>query len=177
MALKIKRARKTVPLVTDLSLAAEHERAVQALQDAQRDAKKDERENSPAVKAAAARVVELEQAMRAETVFVELEAWNRKRWAEFEEAHPPKDGNETDEAFGVDLNALDDAIEQMIVAAMDHEDAPVEFTADTWAEVKDEISQGQWEPFALAVLALNRKSADAPFSLAASRVTRDSGAN
>src|SRR5690625_6717939 len=80
MSLKIKRARKTVPLVTDLSLAAEHERAVQALQDAQRDAKKDERENSPAVKAAAARVVELEQAMRAETVFVELEAWIRKRW-------------------------------------------------------------------------------------------------
>src|SRR5699024_936054 len=73
MALKIKRARKTVPLVTDLSLAAEHERAVQALQDAQRDAKKDERENSSDVKAAAAKVVELEALMRADTIYVELE--------------------------------------------------------------------------------------------------------
>lgn len=176
MALKIKRARKTVPLVTDLSLAAEHERASNDLQQAQRSAKKDQRENSPEVKAAAARVVEIEAAMRAETIYVELEAWQRKRWAEFEEANPPKEGNETDKAFGLDLNSMDDAIAGMIVAAVDHEDSPVEFTADTWAEVADEISQGQWEPFALAVLSLNRKSADAPFSLAASNVTRLSDA-
>lgn len=174
MSLKIKRARKTVPLVTDLSLAAEHERASNALQMAQRSAKQEDRENSPEVKAAAARVVELEEAMRAETIYVELEAWQRKRWAEFEEANPPKKDDDADKAFGINLNALDDAIAGMIVGAVDHEDQPVEFTADTWAEVKDELSQGQWEPFALGVLALNRKAADAPFSQAASVVTRRS---
>src|SRR5690625_4473970 len=174
MALKIKRARKTVPLVTDLSLAAEHERAVNQLQQAQRRAKQEDRGNAPEVKAAAARVLDLEAAMQAETVYVELEAWQRKRWAEFEEANPPREGNDTDKAFNVDLGALDGAIADMIVAAVDHEDNPVEFTAATWAEVADDLSQGQWEPFALAVLSLNRQVADAPFSVAASKVTRSS---
>lgn len=180
MALKIKRARKTVPLVTDLSLAAEHERASQALQDAQRRAKQEDRENAPEVKKAAARVVELEDAMRAETIYVELEAWQRKRWAEFRAAHPPKDGDEIDKTFDIDVASIDKALAgsdgwpSMIVAAFDHEDNPVEFDGGTWAEVTDEISQAQWEPFFFAVLGLNQKSADAPFSLAASRVTRGS---
>ena len=174
MALKIKRARKTVPLVVDLSLAAEHERAANQLQQAQRAAKKEDRENSPAVKDAAARVVDLEEQMRAETIYVELEAMPRKAWAEFEEANPARPDDKTDEAFGLDLSAMDDAISSMIVAAFDHEDAPADFTGATWADVTEEISQAQWEPFALAVLSLNRKSADAPFSLAASNVTRHS---
>src|SRR5690625_4756422 len=183
MALKIKRARKTVPLVTDLSLAAEHERASQALQDAQRRAKQEDRENAPEVRKAAARVVELEDAMRAVTIYVELEAWQRKRWAEFRAAHPPKDGDEVDKAFDIDVSSVDKALgsdgstwPRTIVGAYDHEDNPVEFDGATWAEVTEEISQAQWEPFFFAVLGLNQKSADAPFSLAASRVTQNSDA-
>jgi len=174
MALKIKRARTSVPLVTDLALAAEHERAVEALQRAQREAKKEDRENSGAIRAAAARVVELEKQMQAETVHVEVEAMARKAWAEFEEANPPRQGNATDEAFRVNVPALDDAIGRSVVGVTDHEGSPVEFD---WADVTDDLSDGQWQQFALAVLKVNRGAVDAPFSLAASAVTRSSGAN
>src|SRR5690625_6869120 len=82
MALNIKRARKTVPLVTDLALAAEHERAVEALEAARRAAKQQDRENNAEVREAAQRVVTLEEQMRGATVTVELEAQPRKAISE-----------------------------------------------------------------------------------------------
>lgn len=174
MALQIKRARKSVALVTDLGLAAEHERAVAALQRAQRAAKQDARENDPGVKDAAAVVVAIEQKMRADTVHVDLEALPRKKWAEFEESHPPRAGNETDEAFKIDVSSLDEAIGDSVVGAVDADGEPVEFA---WVDVAEDISNAQWQDFALAVLQLNRGTTDAPFSLAASAVTRNSGEN
>lgn len=174
MTLKIKRARKSVPLVTDLALAAEHERAVEALQRAQREAKKDDRENSGTVKAAAARVVDLEKRMQSETIHVELEAMQRKKWAEFEEANPPRKDNDIDQTFRINVPALDEAIGASVVGATGPDGEPVEFD---WAEVTDELSNGQWQEFALAVIQVNRGATDAPFSLAASAVTRSSGEN
>lgn len=175
MALKIKRARKSVPLVTDLALAAEHERAEEALQRARREAKKEDRENSGEVKAAAARVVDLEQRMRTETVHVVVEAMARKAWVEFEEANPPREGNDVDQTFRINVPALDEAIGKSVVEVTDHEGNPVE--GFDWAEVTDELSNGQWQEFALAVIQVNRGVTDSPFSLAASAVTRSSGAN
>jgi len=173
MALNIKRARKTVPLVTDLALAAEHERAVEALEAARRAAKQQDRENNAEVREAAQRVVTLEEQMRGATVTVELEALPRKAWVEFEEANPPREGNDTDEAFKVNVPALDDVIGRSIVAATTPDGEAVEFE---WADVTEELSQRQWESFALAVLQLNRAVSEAPFSLLASAVTRHSDA-
>lgn len=175
MALKIKRARTSVPLVTDLALAAEHERAVEALQRARREAKKEDRENSGTVKAAAARVVELENRMQGETVHIVLEAMARKVWAEFEESHPPRKDNDIDQTFRIEVPALDEAIGRSVVGVTDHDGNPVE--GFDWAEVSDELSNGQWQEFALAVIQVNRGATDAPFSLAASAVTRNSGEN
>jgi len=173
MALKIKRARKSVALVTDLDLAAEHERAVEAFNLARREAKKDDRENSTAARAAAEVVRDLEERMRSSTVHVELEAMSRKAWAEFEEANPPRDDNETDKTFNINIPALDTAIGASVVGAFDHDGEPVEVS---WDEISDDLSQSQWQEFALAVLTLNRGTTDSPFSLAASAVIRNSDA-
>lgn len=173
MSLKIKRARKTVALCLDLDLVAEHERAVDALNRARRESKRDDREASPEVRDAAAAVVALEQRMRESTVSVALEARPRKEWAEFEEANPPREGAQNDEAFQIHIPALDPMIGESIVEARDHEGDVVELD---WADITDDLSSGQWQEFALALLKVNRGETESPFSMAASAVMRSSDA-
>lgn len=173
MAIKIKRARRAVQLCTDLALFAEYDRAVAALDAAQ---KRDGQTINPSAetKAAADAVQDIEAQMQAATLTFELEAQRRDAWEAFEAAHPPREDNETDKQFSIDLSALDAMIAASIVAVTDHDSKAVEFAVADWADLADEISTAQWQDFALATLAVNRGVKAAPFSQSASRTTRAS---
>lgn len=173
MAITIKRARRAVQLCTDLALYAEYDRAVAALDAAQ---KRDGQTITPseATKAAADAVQDIEARMQAATLTFEIEAQRRDVWEALEAAHPAREGDETDERFGIDLSTLDGIIAQSIVAVTDSDGEPVEFAAADWEPLADEISQAQWQDFALATLAVNRGVKSAPFSQSASRTTRAS---
>ncbi len=174
MSITIKRARRAVPLCTDLSLYAQHDQAVTAL-DAAQKADGSTIIPSDATRAHADSVQQLEGAMAAATVTFELEADRRDVWEQFEAANPPREGNETDLRYGLDLSALDQVIGLAIVSVTDAHGEPVDFNGTTdWPALADELSQAQWETFALAVLGVNRGVKAAPFSQSASRTTRAS---
>lgn len=177
MSLTIKRAQTLVDLCTDLSLAAEHERLTQKLSAAA--SVKDDRENDP--RAAVAReITDLEQRMEAATVTFTLAALPRKRYAEIVAAHPPRDGDTNDETFGLNVATAVDAIlaEPDVVVAVTNKATgePEDFDPAAWSDLADEMSNSQWEAFALAVINLNQGRTSAPFSSVASVLTRRSDA-
>lgn len=188
MSITVTRPEKTVRFCTNLALKAEHESALAALAEAQQDAAKDVREVPPqAVTAAAQRVQDIEAQMRDHTVEFTLRGWPRKRWAEFEETHKPRNGNDLDKSFGIDLSSLDDALAAVgephaphkwprtIVAVTARDGAEVPFDPATeWVPLADEMTNGQYEEFILALLNVQRGVKAAPFSEAASRVTQRS---
>lgn len=173
--LTIKRAREVVVLCTDLGLKAEHDRAEAEHRQAVKEAAKDSREVDTRVRAAAAAVKAAEAAMRDSELEFVLEAFPRKRWVEFEESNPPRKGDAMDEQFHINISALDGAIAAAIVEVRARATgAPVEFDQADWPALADEISNSQWQQFALAVLRLNNGTTDTPFSLAASSTMRRS---
>lgn len=174
MSLTVTRPTRTVEFCTNLDLRAQWEDAGRALDAAKRQAAEDPREASTAVRDAAEMVRGLEEQMRAHTVVFTLQAWPRKRWVEFEEAHPARQGNETDRTLGLDVSALDEAIGGSIVAVKSLDGKDVDFDPAEWSTLADEMTNGQWEDFATAVLNANRGVKAAPFSVAASRATRSS---
>lgn len=176
MSITVTRPQKQVEFCTVLDLKASHEQAERELADARRAASSDAREvPSSAVAEAAERVRALEDQMRAHTVVFTLQAWPRKRWVEFEETHPPRKGNGNDEALSVNVSALDEVISGAIISvkARDGQDVPFAPATD-WTPLADEMTDGQWQDFALAILQLNRGVKAAPFSVAASRVIQSS---
>lgn len=191
MSLSVTRPERTVQFCTNLNLKSAHEDAERALADARRSSAGDARETGAVgVREAAEAVRALEDQMRQHTVVFTLRGWPRKRWAEFEEAHPPREGNQHDRDTGVNVAALDEAISgvmcqscresgmspwpQTIVAVRSLDGADVEFDPRDWSGLADEMTNGQWEDFAVAVLQVNRGVKSAPFSVAASRVIQTS---
>lgn len=176
MSIVAKRPTQRIEFVTDLDMKAEHEAAVAHLAAVQKQASYDARETgSEAVTEAAAAVQELERHMREHTVVFTLEAWPRKRWVEHEETHPPREGREDDKNLGIDVASLDEVLAGSIKSVTNLDGEPVEFNGPTeWAQLAENMTSGQWQEFALAVLRLNRGVTAAPFSPLASVVTRRS---
>lgn len=172
MTLTIKRPETTVEVCTDLSLKARHEQAERALVEARRTQKT---MASADVRALAEQVRELEQEMAAATVVFTLQAYPHKKWAELEEAHPPRAGVSEDEALSVNTSTFFDAVMPgSIVGVVRKSDGePVPFDPATeWVTLADEISNAQFNDFALSVLRVNRGVTGAPFSQTASLVTQ-----
>jgi hypothetical protein len=181
MSITFNRPEKTVTLCTRLDLQSAHEQAVAALQAAQREQARDPREVSTDVAEKAAEVQRLEAEMRDHEIVFTLRAWPRKRWVEFEETHPPRKDNDADKALSINVASLDDALASKgdlplsIVSAKSRAGDDVPFDPRTdWAPLADELTNGQWEQFAIAVLNVNRGVTAAPFSPLASAVTRRS---
>lgn len=169
MSITLTRATKVVPLCVNLDLKGEHDRAVQALADAKNEAARDARENSTLVRDAAQAVVDLEQQMRDHTLLFTLQARPRKEWAEFVAGHPPRPGNEYDKSLDLDVSALDEVIQQSIIKVESRAGESLAFDGPAeWQRLADDMSDGQWTEFALAILAVNRGSTRVPFSPAAS---------
>lgn len=179
MSITLKRAQTTVELCTDLSLASEHEAATKRLAEAR--TVRDDREIDPAV-AVAREVSDLEQRMAASTLVFTLAALPRKRYAEIVAEHPAREGNEADEAFGLNLSSGIDVIltePGVIVSVTNKVTAePVDFDAAAeWPDLADAMSNSQWEQFATSVIQLNQGKVGAPFSPVASALIRRSDAS
>ena len=178
--LGIKRSTSTVRLCTDLDLAAEHERLQVALAEEQAKPDSGMLVGNPEAKRLAAEISALEEKMTASTVIVTTRALTRKRWAELVEAHPPRDENKDDEAFGVNVSTFVDAamaesIESVTCASNGE---PVEgFTGADWPEAADEMSNAQWNDFARDLFRLNNAVTTGPTSRTASLVMRSSEKN
>jgi hypothetical protein len=179
MSITVNRPTQRIEFCTVLGLKAEHEDAVAVLAEATKQAEKVKMENGGGAKLAAAeRIAAIEEQMRDHTIVFTLAAWPRKRWVEFEESHPAREGHEDDKSFSIDVSSLDEVIAGSVqsVKAPDGRDVP--FHAPTeWVALADEMTSGQWNEFALAILRLNRGVTAAPFSPLASRVIRRSSEN
>lgn len=176
MAVSIKRARRVVDLVTDLSLQEQYTQALRDLDAARAGQPVVAMEvgESSAVKDAAEHVQALESEMTASTLRFTLEAVQRLRWNEHIATHPPREGNPQDEAQGVNVESLDELIPESIKAVHDADGKPVDFDPKTeWAPLSKEISDGQWSDFISELIAVNRGSG-APKSQVASLVMRRS---
>ncbi|MGW8565654.1 hypothetical protein [Isoptericola sp. NPDC055881] len=163
MPLNIKRARRTVPFYPDAAVAAEIEAASDAVVAAKNAAANDGDARLASKSRAAVREAEkaFEDAKArgdATVLDVELEAVSRKRWAEIEESHPPREGNANDEQFNLNWSSfLAEVLPESVRSVKHHDSGDVEeVTEDEWAEALDEMSDGQYTNLGVAVLALNR---------------------
>lgn len=177
--LGIKRSTSTVRLCTDLDLAAEHERLQVALAEEQAKPDSGMLVGNPEAKRLAAEISALEEKMTASTVIVTTRALTRKRWAELVEAHPPRDENKDDEAFGVNVSTFVDAAMAESIESVTRADSgeAVDFTGTDWPEAADEMSNAQWNDFARDLFRLNNAVTVGPTSRTASLVMRSSEKN
>lgn len=176
MSITVTRPERAVEFCTNLGLKSAHEEALAALKSAQQEAQSDARETgSVAVREAAERVQELEAQMREHTIVFTIRGLRRKRWVEFVESNPPREGNDGDKRIGINVSALDVLIPESIVAVKTRggDDVPFD-AASEWEPLADEMTNGQWSDFANAVIEVNHEVRSAPFSPLASAVIRRS---
>ncbi len=172
MGITITLPTELVELCTDMGLMADHERAVRALEEAQKRGAGMENSGVPE----AARAVEdVERRMEESTLEFTLQALPKKRFQEWVAAHPAREGDQLDESLSVNVADLDDLISQCVVGVRKPDGTPIDFESNDWPELADQITDGQWQEFALATLRANRGAGTKrPFSRAASLVTRRS---
>ena len=175
--LGITRPTSTVRLCVDLEVRAEWETLMTRLL---KEAGKPEGEmlvGNPDAKRLAQEAEALEKRMEESTVIVEHRALSRKRWAELVKAHPPREDSDQDAQFGVNVETfVDAALAEAITGATRATDGtPVEgFTGADWHETADDISNAQWQEFALDFFKLNNGVVTGPTSGTASLVMRSS---
>lgn len=170
MSITIKRPTTIITLCTDMDLQAAHERAVADMERAQKNTVME----NTGVPELAREVAAIEEQMRDSTLEFTLRALPRKQFNEFEAANPPRDGDKIDAALGVNVSALDTLIVPSI-AGVTQKGEPVAFDpASEWGTLADDMTDGQWNKFALASLQINRGATQVPFSRAASLAIRKS---
>lgn len=169
--LGITRPTGAVKLYRDQALYQEWEAAQQ---DLSADPTKDDRETGRPL---AKKVSDLEARMNQTALTFHVQALPRKRFAELELEHPPRDGVPGDEDFGVNVETFFDAVMMepgSLISVTDAEGNSVEFSAQTdWSEAADEMANGQWTLFALELFQVNRGRTSAPKSLVASAMMRN----
>lgn len=167
----ITRATRIVDLCLNMDLQGQWEAACKALDAAKNQAALDAREADTSVRDAALAVRELEDRMREHSIRFTLQAQPRKKWAEFVAENPPVDGNPIDDAFGLHVAELDAVIVASTLSVTKLDGSPFDFDmAEQWDELADEMTNPQWEQFALAIIELNQTGGgtQVPFSPAAS---------
>lgn len=182
MALNIKRARKTIPFYEDRAIGEQviaAQAAVDEARNAVEEAKKAASEPGPdarltskaptvpekALVAAEKALAKAEAEAKATVLDVTLEALPRKRWAEAEESHPPREGKSQDQTFSVNVSSFFHEVLPLSVVEVKQRstgELRTDITPEDWAAALDEIDDGQYSRLALAILGLNRQTAN-PF--------------
>lgn len=177
--LGIKRSTSTVRLCTDLDLAAQHENLQVALAAERAKPGTEMLAGNPEARRLAEEITGLEAQMVASTVVVTLRALTRKRWAELVAAHPPREDNEDDAAYRVNVSTFVDAamVESIEKVTRADNSEVVDFAGTDWPEAADEMSNAQWNEFAVDLFRLNNGVTAGPTSRAASLLMRPSEAN
>jgi len=164
----MKRIETTVELCLDGSLYAEWKQAQAELEQSKKKAVVDDRLNSP-VRTLAAQIQDLEAKVVKETVTFTVRAMSRKEWREITLANPPREGNDLDKnGYGFNVDAVMEAAIPRSVVAAAKSGRKLPDAAKLWAELEPDMSESQYDDFAVAVLQVNRGRMDRPFSYAAS---------
>jgi len=162
----------TVMICLRGDLAADHEAAERELELAEKTGA-DSMAGSGAGDVAE-RILALEEEMREHSYEFRLRALPRSKWRELCHAHPPRrdDDNEIiepDKYVGINPESFYPA---MIRACL----VDPELTDEEFEQLLEALTDRQFEGLSDAAWGLNRREVDIPFSRAASRMKRDSGA-
>lgn len=182
MGITIKRPEKIVEFCTDIGLQSEWESASEELVRVKKREQADARMTgeSKASRELKRRIQELENQMLDSIVVFTLRALPRKRWVELEAEHPPREDHEDDKRYGVNVSTFIDAVmvEPGTVASVVNKATGerIEFApAEDWVPLADEMSNAQWEQFAIPLLLVNRGTVTPGFNRAAWQRTPSSG--
>ena len=178
MALEIKRPERLVEICLDGTLVAEYEALEAELEDARRNALSDRRMNSP-VNKLEERKAELYKAQEEDTIVFKIRALPRGKWSEVIDENPPRKGNVADENLGYDIDAGTNAVmaTEGTIVEVTKLGEPIEFTADDWARISPDLSDGQWQEFQNAVMSANVSKPRVPFSQSGFKLMQDSAKN
>lgn len=174
MAIVIKRNTATVELCTDLTLVGEHEALTEKVAENRKRGLSDARITGDPD---AARIVELEKLMDASVLVFTLRALPRKRWVELQTAHPAREGDEIDAHYGVNIASFPDAAMPESIESVVDKTTGETVDWGTWDDLADQLSDGQWQAFAIKLMYINNARGEVPFSKAVSRKTENSAAN
>ena len=120
---------------------------------------------------AAMQIVEQQNALRAEMADAMLpivvRALPRPEWLALTKRHPPREGNDGDQALGTDLSAL---MEEAIPACV----VEPEMDAEDWEMFNAKVSSGDFDKVFTAVWDVNRSGVDLPKSRLSLLVTAES---
>ena len=176
--LEVKRPTRVVSLCLDGDLIAEYESLQVEITEARRAQVSDARLNSPLPKLEK-RHAELYAKQQEETVEFKLRALPRSVWEELKVKHPARDDNELDEHYGFNTSTLfDEAMATKgTIDEVTQGGETVEFSAEDWAGIAEDLTDGQFGDFAKALVELNAGRQRVPFSSAGYEMTQDSGEN
>lgn len=166
-----KRQRETVEHWADPTALLEYTNALKSLSDAEAAEKRDPREAGSKVPAAERKVKALAKKAEADVAVFVIQAIPRGRYAEIQSEFPASEDTDiAPEAVDAVLSEPDAILSVTNKATGE----AIDFTAADWADESAEMSHGQWEPFARAVLLLNEGNPTPNFSWAASLGTKSS---
>ncbi|MBF6672446.1 hypothetical protein [Glutamicibacter sp. FBE19] len=165
---EVKRPTRLVSVCLNGDLTAEFETVKDKLTEALRAAKADQRLNGSPVRALEERHADLYAAQQEQTIVFKLRGLPRHKWDELKTAHPARNGHEVDEQYGFNTSTLFESVmlAEGTIDEVTQLDEPVEFTAEDWAEIASELTDGQWGDFAQALVELNAGRQLVPFSSA-----------
>lgn len=180
MELKIKRATKSVELCLDLGLRSEWEALESELRELRQDPTVDQRLAGGPLTVVAQKLTALEGQMAESTVTFTLTSLPHRVWSQMKTEHPPRKDDDGDKALGFNEETLFDAvIPASIVSVTGPDGSAVEWSEESWQDLADEMTNGQYEDFKKAAFLLNvgTESARLPKSMGASLVMARSAEN
>lgn len=153
-----------VSLVLRGDLQLRHEQLEAELAEAQEaDRADDSLAGGGRARKVAEQIRDLESEMRDHTHMFALRALKRGAFRDLVEAHPPREGNKDDTAFGVNMATF--PVPLIAASCTD----PV-MTAEQVEELLEVLTEGQMLELFMTALHLNRSKVDVPKSFAASAV-------
>ena len=175
MPLTIERPTIRVDVCLNADMFSEHQKVETELQAATQAAGGRQSESKLVL---AEQLRAIEEEMAASTVYFHFRALPRKVFAETVAAHPPREGNKTDESLGVNTDtALAPLFRVSFEKVTDNDGELVDFSAGEIDGFVAELTDGQYSGFLLSLLGLNRGKVDAPFTRGASVRTPGSAKN
>ena len=173
----VKLARKTVELYQDQQVSGDVEAAKEALDEAKRAAQT-ETDNpgrtiaskalaaaNKAVAAAEKTLADVKEQALATVLEVVIDQVPKKAWGEFLAAHPPREGDETDNAFTINWDTFVGAYLGQFPPQVRWQASgePVEVIPAEWPGWLETIGDPEYQKLAFAILELNRRKATRPF--------------
>lgn len=144
-----------VPICLDLTLLKERDEAMAALAAAHRRRKDDDRMvGSPAVKSARAAVDDVEQRIRAASIVIRITGVDRTTYNRFFLACPPRKGRQ--EAY--DTSKFFMHVARETGKYVDENGDVHEMTREEWDAIDKNITDGEHDRIAKAVLEVNREA-------------------